>query len=249
VELTEAQRRHFVEHGYVQVPGIVPAERVAAVLRAINASLGAKGLDPKQGVTTYTPDLVGAPAVTDLVNATPLLAAAEAMIGPGRVQPVTSGQIALRFPVRGEPAEPHPHLDGMHYPGNGVPPGEIRNFTALLGVVLSDVPTPYAGNFTVWPGTHRLYEAYFREHGPQSLLDGMPPVALPEPIQITGRAGDGLICHYQLAHGIAGNASPHIRYAAYFRLSHVDHEAQKWQSMTDIWREWAGLRDVAPVLA
>jgi ectoine hydroxylase-related dioxygenase (phytanoyl-CoA dioxygenase family) len=132
----------------------------------------------------------------------------------------------------------------MYTPTNGVKKGTIGNFTALIGVLLSDLPGPDAGNLAVWPGTHRSFETYFREHGPQALLEGMPQVEMPEPVQITGHAGDAVLCHYQLAHGIAGNASPHIRYAIYFRLSHVDHESVHWECMTDIWREWEGMQEV-----
>ncbi|HEX6970994.1 MAG TPA: phytanoyl-CoA dioxygenase family protein, partial [Limnochordia bacterium] len=107
---------------------------------------------------------------------------------------------------------------------------------------------PFSGNLTVWPGTHRLYEAYFREHGPEALLNGMPPIELPEPVQLTGRAGDVVLCHYQLAHGVAMNVSPHVRYAVYFRLTYS--ERQDWRApMTDIWLEWPGMRDVLPVAA
>ncbi len=74
----------------------------------------------------------------------------------------------------------------MYSPTNGVKEGTIGNFTALVGVFLSDLPEPFAGNFTVWPGSHRLYETYFREQGPQALLKGMPKVDLPEPEQFTG---------------------------------------------------------------
>lgn len=249
MELSTEQKRHFVEHGYLPLPGIVPRERLDAALRAINASLGANGLDPTQGVRTHTPELTGTPPILDLLNATPLWDAAQGLIGRDKVRPVTDGQIALRFPTTQSPTPPHPHLDGMHVPGNGVPPGEIYNFTALVGIVLSDLPEPFAGNLTVWPGSHHLYERYFREHDPRSLRDGMPPIELPEPVQITGRAGDAVLCHYQLAHGIAGNGSPHIRYGCYFRLSHVDHAAMKWNTMTDIWREWAGLRELTASLA
>jgi hypothetical protein len=28
----------------------------------------------------------------------------------------------------------------------------------------------------------------------------------------------------------------------YFRLHHVDHEAQEWECMADIWREWKDMR-------
>lgn len=248
MELTEGQKQQFYEAGFVKLPGIVPREQVDAALRAINASLGAEGIDPDQLVTfrarSYCPELQDAPPIAGLLNDTPLWGLAESAIGPGQVRPVTLGQIALRFPTVDPPADPRPHIDGMYTPTNGVPKGEIRNFTALIGVLLSDLPHGSAGNFTVWPGTHRLYEDYFRQHGPQALLEGMPRVELPEPVQVTGQAGDAVLCHYQLAHGIAGNGSPHIRYAIFFRLTHLDHDSVHWECMTDIWREWAGMQGV-----
>jgi len=27
---------------------------------------------------------------------------------------------------------------------------------------------------------------------------------------------------------------------------HVDHEKYHWECMTDIWKEWGGMRDVVP---
>ncbi len=249
VALDEARKRALFDDGYVHLPGIVPRDRVNAALRAINGSLGERGIDPAQLPTlrarSYCPELQGAAEITGLLTGTPLWATAEEAIGAGQVQPITGGQIALRFPGPGPAAEPHPHIDGMYTPTNGVPEGTIRNFTALIGVLLSDLPTGDAGNFTVWPGSHRLHERYFQERGPRSLLDGMPEVDLGAPKQITGKAGDAVLVHYLLAHGIAGNAAPHIRYAIFFRLSHVDHEARGWESMTDMWLEWAGMRDLA----
>jgi hypothetical protein len=248
MELSQAQKQNMYEQGYVQLPGIVPPEAIARALRAINASLGSEGIDPEKLPTfrarSYCPEIQSSPAITGLLTETPLWEAAESLIGQGMIRSVNSGQIALRFPSMDTPGEPHPHLDGMYTPTNGVPGGTIANFTALVGVVLSDLPEPYAGNLALWPGTHTLYERYFREHGPQSLLQGMPPVELPQPVQITGKAGDAVICHYQLAHGITGNSSPHIRYAIYFRLSHVEHDKLHWECMTDIWREWAGMREL-----
>lgn len=248
MELTTEQKRTFFEQGYLKLPGIVPRELVDAALRAINASLGTNGMRPEDlprfRAQSYCPELTNSPAITNLLNESPLWSVAESAIGRGKIRPVTGGQIALRFPTMEQPGEPHAHLDGMYTPTNGVPEGTIANFTALVGVMLSDLPRGYAGNLAVWPGTHRLYEAYFRERGPQSLLEGMPPIALPEAEQVTGQAGDAVLCHYQLAHGITGNGSPHVRYAIYFRLLHVDHDTLHWECMTDIWREWAGMREV-----
>lgn len=248
MELTTIQKQFFYDHGYVQIPGVIPPVMVNAALQAINHSIG-EGMDPAKMPTfraqSYCPEITRTPVITDLFNKTPAFPLVESLIGEGKISLIQGGQIALRFPQFQDPPKPPvPHLDGMYTPTNGVPKGQILNFTALVGVYLSDVPQPYAGNFTVWPGTHHIYERYFRERGPESLLEGMPPVGIPEPQQITGRAGDVMIVHYMLGHTAAVNISPHIRYAIFFRLEHVEHARHKWESMTDIWLEWEGMRQI-----
>ena len=50
------------------------------------------------------------------------------------------------------------HIDGMGGKKTKVPEGEFwRNFTAICVVMLSDLPEPYMGNFTVWPGSQPLF--------------------------------------------------------------------------------------------
>jgi len=249
MELTNDQKQALYTDGFVALPGIVPQERVDAAPRAINASLGERGMAPDDLPTlrarSYAPEVQGTAAITELLTATPLWEVAESAIGAGKIRPATSGQIALRFPSMDPARAAHPHIDGMYSPTNGVPKGEIRNFTALVGVFLSDVLSDNAGNLSVWPGTHALHAEYFRREGSQALLNGMPQVTLPAPLQVKARAGDAILAHYTLAHGITGNESPHIRYAIFFRLTHVDHDTMKWESMTDIWREWAGMQEIA----
>lgn len=70
---------------------------------------------------------------------------------------------------------------------------------------------------------------------------------LPEPEQTTGEADDAVLYHYQLAHGVASNLSPNIRYAVYFRLHHVGHEMNRQVCMVDLWLEWEGLRKLNEV--
>lgn len=248
MQLTHAQKQAVFDHGYLAVRGVVPPVMIDAALRAINSSLG-EGIDPAElprfRAQSYCPELQSQPVITDLLTNTPAWSLAESLIGAGKITPIRSGQIALRFPTMHDPpSPPHPHLDGMSSPNNGVPEGEIRTFTMLVGIVLSDVPQPYAGNLAVWPGTHRLYQQFFRRHGPDALLAGMPNIELPEPEQLIAQAGDIVLCHYQLAHGVTANLSPKPRYAIYFRLSHVDHDANRKTCMTDIWLEWPGIRDL-----
>jgi hypothetical protein len=245
VKLNADQQEALLEDGYATVPGMVPAAPLSAALRAINHSLG-QGLPPADlpvfRSRSFCPELQRAPVILDLLRATPAWLLAESLLGEGRVEAVRSGQIALAFPQTEPPEAPYPHLDGLHTPTNGVPAGEVRSFTLLVGVILSDVTGPGAGNLTVWPGSHRRYESYFRDHGPKSLLGGMPPIALPDPVEVIGRVGDVVLCHYQLAHAVGANTSPHVRYAVYFRLKSRGHDGRRWECLTDLWKEWPGLR-------
>ncbi|HEY2941933.1 MAG TPA: phytanoyl-CoA dioxygenase family protein [Vicinamibacteria bacterium] len=245
MKLSAEQKESLLEDGYVRVPAVVPAPPLAAALKAINHSLG-QGLPPAEMPVfrsrSFCPELQRAAVILDLLRATPAWVLAESLLGEGGVEPVRSGQIALAFPQTEPAAAPYPHLDGLHTPTNGVPAGEVRSFTLLVGVILSEVTDPGAGNLTVWPGSHRLYESYFREHGPRSLLDGMPPVALPDPVEVTGSVGDVVLCHYQLAHAVGANTSPHVRYAVYFRLKSRGHDGRRWECLTDVWKEWPGVR-------
>jgi hypothetical protein len=246
--LSLEQKRQIRDDGYTLLRQAVPPERVGAALRAINGAIGGHGIEPAQLDTfrsrSWCPEIASDPAIVGLLTDTPLWDLAESAIGPGTLDPVDSGQIALRFPTAADPVPVHPHLDGMYTPHNGVPKGEIWNFTALVGVYLSDVPTPDAGNFTVWPGSHRRYEDYFATEGPDAILRGMPPIDIGEPLQVTPSAGDAVLSHYQIGHGIASNASPHIRYAIYFRLRRAGHDAIRREVMSDLWREWDGMREL-----
>jgi hypothetical protein len=247
MELDRFAKQQLYEQGYVVVPGVVPRVMTEAALRAVNADLGA-GIDPAQvpiyQSRSFCPGLQNQPVMTDLFNATPARAIAESLVGAGCLKPVGGAQIAIRFPRDADPPERIGcHLDGMYSPLNGVAQGTLSNFTMLAVILLADVPRPWSGNFTVWPGTHRQFEAWFKEHGPDSLLNGMPPIDYPEPLQICGKAGDLVLAHYLLAHAAAPNSSPNVRYAAIFRLYHQDHGSHRPETMTDAWLEWPGIRD------
>jgi hypothetical protein len=249
LQLRDNDRRALIEDGYLLVPGLVDRSQVDAALHAINHSLGEQGI-AKDALWTmraqsFCPELVAAPPILDLYRQTSVRALAEAAIGVGNVTEPSTGQIALRFPQRAEARDPYPHIDGMPGPLNGVTPGTLYHFTALAAVFLSDADQPFQGNFTVWPGSHRVLEAHFRAHGTEELLQGFPRVQMAPPRQLTARAGDALLCHHQLAHGAAPNLGPHVRYAVFFRLSHRNHDPTSTATMIDLWREWDGLKTIA----
>jgi hypothetical protein len=248
--LSPAQRRALREDGFVLLPQVVPRAMVDDARRTINAQLGNEGMAKEQlpvfRARTFTPELCTHPAITDLFTRSPLAAAAEAAIGRGKLRPPGQAQIALRFPSplaagAGSPAVPH--IDGISSPGNGVAPGTLFHFTALGGIFLSTVGEADRGNLTVWPGSHRRIEAYLRTHGPTAIVDRFPDLDLGPPHPICAEAGDAVLAHYALAHGIAPNLGPDVRYAVFFRLFHAAHEAFGTRPLTDLWLEWDGLRD------
>ncbi|NBD27730.1 phytanoyl-CoA dioxygenase family protein [Paenibacillus glycinis] len=248
MKLTFEQKASMLKNGYIHVPGVIPKLMVDRAVRHINHSVG-EGMNPANMQTyraqSFCPELQDQPPISELFNATPVKSLVEDLIGEGQALPVESGQIALRFPSLADPPSIHqPHLDGMYSPTNGVREGTIANFTMLVGVLLSPVREPFAGNFTVWPGTHSLFESYFKSHGPESLLNGMPPIELPQPVQTLGEPGDVFLAHYQLGHSVAMNVSPLPRYAIFFRVTHAEH-GRDWKApMTDIWLHWPGIRAI-----
>ncbi len=247
MRLDETQRRALLEDGYLHLEQAVPRGRVDAALKAVNHSLGEQGIAreslPTFRARTFCPELAAAPPILDLYAETSVAEVAEAAVGPGQIAPPTTGQIALRFPqALAAPPAPRPHIDGLPTALNGVAAGTLYHFTALAAVFLSDVTAPFQGNFTVWPGSHRALAAHFVAHGTDDLHRGFPPVALPPPRQLIVRAGDALLAHYQLAHDAAANLGPHVRYAVFFRLAHRAHDPTSTAPLTDLWREWEGLR-------
>ena len=67
---------------------------------------------------------------------------------------------------------------------------------------------------------------------------------LPKPVPVTGRAGDIVLAHYQMAHAVSPNLSGDIRYMCFFRLSVRGLANHRVESMLDIWRDWPKLRPV-----
>ena len=251
--LTEQQKRDFVRDGFVHVPGVVPPRLVERARRAINHSIGL-GMDRDDMVRfsaqSFCTELREDPRLVRLATAPEVWAHVQALVGERRVVKPVRCQIALRFPrPEGTPRRlDGPHIDGYHTPENGVPDdGVVRNFTMLLGVMLSDVAAPLSGNFTVWPGTHRRMERYFREHGVNSLQGGSVGeigVRLPKAAPVIGKAGDIVLAHYQVAHTASPNLSGDVRYMCFFRLAVRGLDEHRVESMLDIWRDWPALRKV-----
>ncbi len=238
----EDWRTGLKRDGYACFPGLCPQPLVAAARAPIDRDL-AENFDPSRQIEydhrSYCPDLRGTPPLMALLLESGITAKIDEVLGFDRLD-YNPAQIALRKAgVAREKVPLEPHIDGMPTPHNGVPADVlISNFTALVGVYLSPARTEFAGNFTVWPGSHHVLERHFREHGLEGLRRGMPDIPLGKPVQLMTEPGDIVLCHYQIAHTFSVNLSDTDRYAIYFRLWFKDIDEYRFELMTDIWRGW-----------
>lgn len=241
-ELTLAQKQQLFEEGWVIIPQVVPAEMVRAAREAINKTIE-NYLD---SIQVRAHELKNDERLTNMLMKTNAFSLVESVLGKGKVVPSTNVQCALRFPGHDPQSliDPRPHLDSFQPSVDGKP-GSITPFIALAGFFLNDIEHDNSGNFIVWPGTHRQFEQYFQKHGADPNLKlGIPPVDLPNPVQIKAKAGDMILAHYQLAHTATANMSNAIRYAVYIRMHHADRPKDSLDVLTDIWKYWYGMSEV-----
>jgi hypothetical protein len=238
--LDREQLNEFAERGFVVVPRAVSPELVAAASGAIDALIAAKPPGPDvRGPYNYFPESAQAPALLALLAESPAFALAEGLTGAATLEAPWQVQVALNIP-------PFPHRPGMHHI-DGAPAeadGRPGTFTLLAGVLMSDQLDEDAGNLWVWPGTHLRHAEYFRQHGPDAFFAaaGYPPIQLPEPEQIRGRAGDLLLAHYLLGHNIGGNTSAKTRRAVYFRVKRFGHDPRWREFLQDPWLDYDPVR-------
>jgi len=246
--LSLEQKQSLRKNGFIHLENAIPQPLLNRALHTIYHRLG-QGV-PNEEIATWQsqsffPDVKNTPPILDLINESGVLATLQDLIGEENVSPLKSAQLALRFPqpYGTEPRPVPPHIDGVHSKHNGVPQGTLQSFTALVGVFLTDVNSDFAGNFTVWPTSHTAMESYFQQHGIEELINEgkTPKLELQPPLQIKPKAGDVVIAHYQLLHGVAMNVAPNPRFAVFFRIRHPLHEENKLKCLTNLWHEWPGI--------
>lgn len=239
--LNDEQLKEFGERGFVVVPGVVAPELVERANRRIDELIAAK--PPAEGHVGhhfYFPNAADEPALLE-----PLMDAAfghaEALTEPGLLEAPQQVQVALNIPPYSH-RPGRPHIDAaISEPTPGFRP---NSFTLLAGVFVSDQTTENSGNLWVWPGTHRTHAEYFRERGVE-MYCAYPDVKLPEPEQVTARAGDLLLAHYLLGHNIGGNyESDQTRRMLYYRISGRGHAEEPERILTEPWYEYGAVRAV-----
>jgi Phytanoyl-CoA dioxygenase (PhyH) len=231
----------FRVSGYAHFQGLIPASLVTTALEAIERDCR-ENYDPERQVEydnqSYCPGLLGTTPIMDLLVRSPISAVVQEALGLANVA-WGKGQIAIRRAHNCDrEVPPEPHIDGFASGLNALEEGRVYNHTATVGVFLTPTARAFAGNFTVWPGSHHTYESYFRERGPRAMKEPMPTPNIGEPLQLMCGVGDAVFCHYELGHSAAVNTSDIDRVAVFFRIWFRDLEERRWEGLTNIWNGW-----------
>lgn len=236
----------FVKNGYLHVKRAVDNKLVNEALRAINYHLGQLKVngakpDPGPGFSMASQDV----HVLDLLHQSSVWTLAHRLVGVGKVQTKSQAQCALRFP---EPGSSMNHVDIGQLPWHvdGANVHKRSPFTFLLGICLSDQTQENIGNLCVYPGSH--LQCYRALHAANEVDPGQPPrenvwqgrrpKMQSEPQQMLLQPGDAVFIHSKLAHTVAPNYSPNIRYQVYFRVFHMDHDPAR----VTLWEEFEGVQ-------
>lgn len=231
----------LVHNGFVLFEGMCPLPTFHTANQAIDYDL-TNHYDPEQQHAydhrSYCPGLRKAPAISALLTESGAKGPLNSLFGFRNLR-CHDGQIAIQRPHNAaQPQPPTPHIDGIATAHNGVRRTTLQTFTALIGVFLSETPGTFAGNFTVWPGSHLRLQEHFRSAGRPALRGGMPDLELGTPQQLITRPGDVILCHYLLAHAAAVNCSDVERRAVFFRTWQKGLALRRWHHLTNIWAGW-----------
>ena len=234
-------QEHLRTQGYAQFPALIPEPVVASARRAIELDL-ITNYEPERQLEydnqSFCPALRAAPPIMNLILQPSVQKILDDTFGLDQIG-WSNGQIAIRRAHNYHTAvPPTAHIDGFSSGLNGLEEGKIYNHTVLLGVFLTPVNREFGGNFTVWPGSHYIYESCFRERGRRAMSEPSPTPELGAPVQLMCGVGDVVLAHYQLGHAAAVNVTDSDRIAVYFRIWLHRMELDRWHYLTNMWEGW-----------
>ncbi|MFJ2186706.1 phytanoyl-CoA dioxygenase family protein [Kitasatospora sp. NPDC087861] len=194
---------------------------------------------------TFGPELGSHPDLIALFVDFPAIELAGDLLGS--LRPVSTVQLQIRIPEEQlEQAQPEKamHVDGVACPH--LDADELRTFSLLVGVVLSDVTDPQGGALRYQPGGHLAMAEWFRTEWSLGITEQVPPdLDARAGTPLLGQPGDPLLMHHLVPHAVGRNLGPEPRIMAYFRVEHSDHGRRRLQALQDPWLDYPGLSQAA----
>jgi hypothetical protein len=196
-------RQHFTDDGLIIKRRFVPQHLVARATELINDWYRTE-LDSARLVDytqrTFAPDLSSHPDILALFTESGAADLARELLG--EFSPVTTTQIQIRVPDR-HLDRPQP-IKAMHVDGVACPhldPAELRTFSLLVGVPLSDITDTAGGALRYVPGGHHRMAEWFRAEWSLGITDQVPPrIAAETGTPLLGGPGDVLLMHHLVPH-------------------------------------------------
>lgn len=190
---------------------------------------------------TFAPELGSHPDILALYGETGAAELATDLLGD--TLPVSTAQIQIRVPepeFPGVQPEKTMHVDGVSCPH--LDPRELRTFSLLVGVVLSDVRSAQDGAVHYQPGGHQTMADWFRTQWSLGMTEQVPPeVDQERGVPLLGTPGDVLFMHHLVPHSVGRNLTPFPRVMAYFRVSHPAHVGHRLEALRDPWLDYPHL--------
>ncbi|GAA4900432.1 phytanoyl-CoA dioxygenase family protein [Streptomonospora salina] len=245
--LTTEEKATFKQDGVLVRRGLANPEQVKRAVSLIESSYReAMAPDdiPAYSQRTFAPELAEHAELLALYTETGAAAHAADLLGD--TSPVTTAQVQIRVPESefpGVQAEKAMHVDGVSCPH--LDPRELRTFSLLVGVVLSDISDPRGGALRYLPGGHLAMARWFADEWSLGMTQQVPPeIDRENGTPFLGRPGDVLLMHHLVPHSVARNLMPFPRVMAYFRVSHPDHAGRRLEALCDPWLDYPPLADV-----
>jgi hypothetical protein len=238
--LSERDLAAFHENGYLVVPGVVPHEKLEAVIAAVWQFLE---MDPNDPTTWYPPE-----RRTSIVFLHQHQALWDTRQHPRVHQAFADILDTEKLWVSMDRAGMKPPIDVRfpHYEDRGFVHWDVDTSKPLPGqlgvqgvLALTDTSADMGG-FQCIPGFHRVLEAWIREQ-PQGRNPHAPDLSrLPPGFQVTPvpmKAGDLGIWNRLLAHGNGRNEGSRPRLAQYITMYPALEEEDRREERVACWRE------------
>lgn len=247
MSLTAEEKATFKRDGVLIRRGLAAPGLVKRAVSLIDASYRREMTPddiPAYSRRTFAPELGDSAELLSLYTET----GATGLVGDllGDAAPVTTSQIQIRVPegeFPGVQPEKAMHVDGLSCPH--LDPRELRTFSLLVGVVLSNISDPECGALHYLPGGHLAMARWFAGEWSLGMTEQVAPeIDRERGTPFLGMPGDVLLMHHLVPHTVAKNLMPFPRVMAYFRVSHPDHAGRRLEALRDPWLDYPPLRDV-----
>jgi ectoine hydroxylase-related dioxygenase (phytanoyl-CoA dioxygenase family) len=247
VALTPQEKAEFIRDGVVIRRGFVPphlSDRARSKVDTWYRTRLDLALIDSYTQRTFAPELGNDQDLLSLFHESSVAELVASLVPD--TQPITSVQIQIRIPESSAAAQPEKamHVDGVACPH--LDPAELRTFTLLVGVVLSEVTDPHGGALRYVPGGHLRMAEWFRTEWSVGITDQVPPhIDAEQGTPLLGMPGDVLLMHHLVPHSVGRNTTTSPRVMAYFRVSHTQHSAQRLEALRNPWLEYPTLDTIA----